>query len=420
MIDIVTDGSISNAEKGGACLKVIGVGGAGGNAINFMMASKECEDIQFIAANTDAQALANSSTAIKIQLGHKVTKGLGAGSNPDVGRRAAEEEIELIKEEIAGTDILFLAAGLGGGTGSGAMPVIAQIAREMGILTVAVVTKPFTFEGRKRDRQAAQAIESLEIASDTMIIVPNEKLLEVSDAKISMLDAFALSNSILKHAVKGIADIIQRPGLINVDFADVRSVMREMGKAIMGTGSFSGEDRARKAALQAINSPLLENISIQGAEGILLNITGNTDMGLHEINAAAQVIYDLVSEDANIILGSVIDPSVGDNIVVTVIATGLSGQNSKKDLNPEGLNLEITASVLNSAQFSSEFNNNQALDKEEAPANILQNEEAPFTFKESTLDQSGSENLDTPSCLRRKGTLLESKSDKYEPDRESF
>ncbi|MCK4499679.1 cell division protein FtsZ, partial [Candidatus Babeliales bacterium] len=278
MIEMVEN---KNAGSGEARLKVIGVGGAGGNAVNFMIESEDCAGVEFIVANTDAQALANSFADDKIQLGNKITRGLGAGSDPEIGRRAAEEDIENLKEHIKGTEILFLAAGLGGGTGSGAMPVIARSAREMGILTVAVVTKPFEFEGKRRARHAEDAVRSLEEAADTMIVVPNEKLLEVSDPNISVIDAFALSNSILKHAVKGISDIIQKPGLINVDFADVRSVMHEMGRAIMGTGKCAGEDRAKKAAMQAIQSPLLENINIDGASGILLNITGNTSIALH-------------------------------------------------------------------------------------------------------------------------------------------
>ncbi len=315
---------INCAMQSTPTLMVLGVGGAGGNAINSMIASQDCSSIQFIAANTDAQALTNSKAAITIQLGSKITKGLGAGSNPDTGRRAAEEDIEEIKKHVSGADILFLAAGLGGGTGSGAVPVIAKAAKEMGILTVAVVTKPFTFEGKRRIKHAEEALQSLKNSVDTMIVVPNERLLEVVDPKISIVDAFGLSNSILKQAVKGISDIIQKTGLVNVDFADVRSIMKEMGIAIMGTGRSSGNDRAKKAAMEAINSPLLENVSIEGAKGILFNITGNRDLGLHEINDAAKIIYELVNDDANIILGSVIDESMGDEIMVTVIATGLN------------------------------------------------------------------------------------------------
>jgi cell division protein FtsZ len=306
----------------GACLKVIGVGGGGGNAVNSMAESPEMHMVEFVVANTDAQALETSVVKARVQLGDKITKGLGAGSNPDVGRRAAEEDLEGICSYIKGADILYLTAGMGGGTGSGALPVIANAAREMGVLTVAIVTKPFVFEGKRRMRHAEDAIKNLKESVDTLLVVPNQKLLETVDPKISMLDAFALSNNVLKQAIKGISDIIIKPGHINVDFADVRSIMKDMGLALMGMGRMQGEGRAREAALQAINSPLLEDVSIEGARGVLINITGNTDLGLHEINEAAEVVYDLVSEDANIILGSVIDPDMGDELMVTVIATG--------------------------------------------------------------------------------------------------
>lgn len=317
-------------QKSSACIKVVGIGGAGGNAINSMIESKEFKDIEFLAANTDIQDLDDSQANEKVQLGKKITKGLGAGSNPDTGRRSAEEDIEVIKDLLSGADMVFLTGGLGGGTGSGALPVIARAAKEMGILSVAVVTKPFKFEGRRRAMHAQQALENLSSCADTMIVVPNEKLLEVADPKISAPEAFALSNDILKQAVKGISDIIQKTGLVNVDFADVRSIMKEMGLAIMGTGRASGDERAKKAVMEAINSPLLENVSIEGARGILFNITGNADMGLHEINEAAHVVHNMVSEDANIILGSVIDPSMEDEIMITVIATGLDPNLCKK------------------------------------------------------------------------------------------
>jgi len=318
------DFSVTEEKKRitGACLKVIGVGGGGSNAVNGMANAPEMAMVTFIVANTDAQALEISPVHHRVQLGEKITKGLGAGSNPDVGRRAAEEDLEVVIDLIKGADILFLTGGMGGGTGSGALPVIAQAARELGILTVGVVTKPFTFEGRRRMAHADEAIRHLKQSVDTLLVVPNQKLLDTVDAKISMLDAFALSNNVLKQAIQGISDIITKPGHINVDFADVRSIMKDMGLAIMGIGRKSGEGRARDAAIQAITSPLLEEVSIEGARGVLINVTGNLELGLHEINDAAEVIYDLVSEDANIILGSVIDESLGDEIMVTVIATG--------------------------------------------------------------------------------------------------
>jgi len=319
-------------EKLGACLKVIGIGGAGGNAVNSMVMSGELNAVEFIVANTDAQALTMSKVENRIQLGTKITKGLGTGSNPDIGRRSAEEDLENILSKISGTDILFLTAGLGGGTGSGALPVIAKAAKEMGILTVAVVTKPFSFEGKKRSAQAQEALSILKDgAVDTMIVVPNQKLLERADPKISMLDAFAMSDDVLKQAVRGISDIITKAGHINVDFADVKSIMKDMGMSIMGTGRAEGEDRARQACFKAISSPLLEDVSIQGAKGILINITGNIDLGLHEINEAASLVHDMVSEDAEIILGSVIDPSIGNEIMITVIATGFETEKNLQD-----------------------------------------------------------------------------------------
>jgi cell division protein FtsZ len=327
MIDLC----LEEEKKGtrfGATLKVIGVGGAGGNAVNSMIVDADVHAVEFMVANTDAQALNNSPVQSKLQLGGKITKGLGAGANPDVGRRAAEEDLDAIMKEVMGSDILFLTGGLGGGTGSGALPVIATAAKEMGVLTVAVVTKPFLFEGKRRLKHAEEAIKQLDGVVDTLIVVPNQRLLEVVDEKISMLDAFAMSNDILKQAIKGISDIITKSGHINVDFADVKTIMKGMGLALMGTGLASGQDRAKTAALKAISSPLLENISIKGARGVLINITGSKDLGLYEINEAASLIYDMVSEDAEIILGSVIDDTVGDQVMVTVIATGVSAEKS--------------------------------------------------------------------------------------------
>jgi cell division protein FtsZ len=320
MLDIMLEEETNIVQ--GANLKVIGIGGAGCNAVNWMMKSSDLDRVDFIVTNTDAQSLDLSAAKKKIHLGVKITKGLGAGSNPDLGRRAAEEDIDAILESLEGTDILFLTAGLGGGTGTGALPVIASAAKELGILTIAIVTKPFLFEGKRRLYFAEEAIKHLKNDVDTLLVVPNQRLLEISDKDISMLDAFAQSNDILKQAVKGISDIITKAGHINVDFADVRSIMKDMGMAIMGTGRASGQDRARNAALKAISSPLLEEVNIQGARGVLINITGNENLGLYEINDAAMLLYEMVREDANIILGSVVDNSVGDEIVITVIATG--------------------------------------------------------------------------------------------------
>jgi cell division protein FtsZ len=367
----------------GASLKVIGIGGGGGNAVNSMISSGELDGVNFVVANTDAQSLDNSPAEQKVQLGAKITRGLGAGSNPDVGRRAAEEDLDTVLQHISDADILFLTSGLGGGTGSGSMPVIAKAAREAGVLSVAVVTKPFEFEGLKRMRQAEEAIENLQGLVDTLIIVPNQKLLEVVEPSISMLDAFAMSNEILKQGIKGIADIITKPGHINVDFADVRSVMKDMGRAIMGTGRCSGEQRAKEAVTKAINSPLLENVSIEGARGVLINITGNSDLGLHEIHEAVKVVYDLVSKDANIILGSVIDPNMGDEIMVTVIATGFELQDPK------------TVKIMASEPFRTGVVA-EAKPVEHAPQ-VAKQEESSEVSEQFDLDD-----VDTPAFLRKK------------------
>jgi len=324
MFELVEGGNGSTAK-----IKVVGVGGGGGNAIN-MMISYCLEGVDFITANTDAQALAASQSPIKIQLGDEITKGLGAGSDPEVGRRAAIESREILREKLAGADMVFVTAGLGGGTGTGGAPVVAQIARELGALTVAVVTKPFLFEGKKRDRQAEEGIELLKDTVDTLIVIPNQRLLSVGDRNMSLLDAFKKADDILYHAVKGISDLIMVPGLINLDFADVRNVMSEMGLALMGTGIAAGENRAVEAAQKAVSSPLLEDNSIQGARGVLLNVTGGSDMTLFEVNEASTLVQNEAHDDANIIFGTVIDDNMGDEIRITVIATGFDSRERKK------------------------------------------------------------------------------------------
>jgi len=308
-----------------AVIKVIGVGGAGGNTVNSIIESG-LDNIECVVANTDAQALELSRALHKAQIGVKSTKGLGAGTNPEVGKRAAEEDLDKVLNAVGDADIVFLAAGMGGGTGSGALPVIARALKEKGILTIAIVTKPFLFEGKRRTQIAEEAIEKLKQEVDTLLVLPNQKLLEVVDQKVSMVDAFAMINEVLGQSVKGITDIITKPGHMNVDFADVRTIMKDMGLAVMGTGRASGESRAMEAALNAISSPLLENMSVEGAHGVLLNITGGKDLGLHEISEAASVIYEQAAEDANIILGSVIDETLTDEVIVTVIATGFTPQ----------------------------------------------------------------------------------------------
>ncbi|HON59766.1 MAG TPA: cell division protein FtsZ [Smithella sp.] len=312
-----------------AKIKVVGVGGGGGNAVNTMISS--ClQGVDFIAANTDAQALGVSSAPIKIQMGTQITKGLGAGSNPEIGKQSALESRDEIRPYLEGADMIFITAGMGGGTGTGAAPVIAEIARECSVLTIAVVTKPFQFEGKKRNVQAEEGIAQLREVVDTLIVVPNQRLLSLGGRNLSLLEAFKKADAVLYQAVKGISDLILVPGLINLDFADVRSVMSNMGMAIMGTGVASGENRAVEAAQKAISSPLLEDNTIQGAHAILLNITGGHDMSLYEVNEASSLIQEEADEDANIIFGTVIDPNMKDEIRITVIATGFDDYTSKK------------------------------------------------------------------------------------------
>jgi cell division protein FtsZ len=318
-------------EGRSAKIKVVGVGGGGGNAINTMIASA-LAGVEFIAANTDAQALDNSRASNRLQLGGALTKGLGAGANPEVGRHAAIEVREEIQELLSGADMVFITTGLGGGTGTGAAPIIADVAKESGALTVAVVTKPFAFEGKKRMRQAEQGLLELRKTVDTLITIPNQRLLAISDRNVPLLDAFKKVDEVLLLAVQGISDLITVHGLINLDFADVRTIMNEMGMAIMGSGSASGENRALEAARQAISSPLLEDLSICGARGILINITGGPDLTLHEINEAASLIQEEAHDEANIIFGSVINPEMGKDVRVTVIATGLDQEDRTERL----------------------------------------------------------------------------------------
>lgn len=313
-----------------AVIKVIGVGGGGGNAVEHMV-RQNIEGVEFITVNTDAQALRNSSANTTLQIGGGITKGLGAGANPEVGRDAAMEDREALRELLTGSDMVFIAAGMGGGTGTGAAPIVAEVAREMGILTVAVVTKPFSFEGKKRMGFAAHGIEELSKNVDSLITIPNDKLLKVLGRGISLLDAFKAANDVLLGAVQGIAELITRPGLINVDFADVRTVMREMGTAMMGTGSASGDDRAEEAAEKAISSPLLEDVDLAGARGILVNITAGMDMTIEEFETVGNAVKAFASENATVVVGTVIDPEMHDELRVTVVATGI-GAERKPDI----------------------------------------------------------------------------------------
>ena len=313
---------------GTATIKVIGVGGAGTNAVNRMVDSG-IRGVEFIAVNTDRQALLLSKASSKIQIGEKITRGLGAGANPDIGAQAAEESKAEITEALRGADMVFVTAGMGGGTGTGAAPIVASCAKEMGILTIGVVTKPFTFEGKKRLTQAERGIESLKGKVDTLVVIPNDKLLQVIDRKTSIVEAFKMADDVLRQGVQGISDLIAIPGLVNLDFADVKTIMLNTGMAHMGIGRASGENRAEDAAKQAIQSPLLET-SIEGARGVIINITGGTNLGLHEVNTAAELIQRSVDPEANIIFGTVIDPEMQDEIKITVIATGFDQPDDTK------------------------------------------------------------------------------------------
>ncbi len=351
MFEIVEHNSLT------ARIKVIGIGGGGGNAVNTMIGSR-LSGVDFMVANTDAQSLEASQAPVRIQLGGTVTKGLGAGANPEIGRRAALEDQELIREYLEGSDMIFITAGMGGGTGTGGAPVLARVAREVGALTVGVVTKPFIFEGKKRMRQAEEGIEELKASVDTLIVIPNQRLLSIAAKTTTMLEAFHKADDVLLQAVRGISDLIITPGLINLDFADVRTVMAEMGLALMGASSASGENRAIEAAQKAISSPLLEDISIQGARGVLINITGGPDLCLHEVNEAASMIQEEAHDDANIIFGAVIDENMTDEIRITVIATGFGELRDEKKVAP-AVSTAAPAPAANVASIASALPKNR-------------------------------------------------------------
>ncbi len=306
-----------------ARILVIGVGGGGGNALNRMI-DEGMTSVEFIAINTDAQDLDNNNSQTKLQIGKELTKGLGAGANAEIGKAAVEENKEVIIQDIKSADMVFVTAGMGGGTGTGAAPAIAKIAKELGALTVGIVTKPFAFEGPIRKKRAIEGIKELKKNCDTLLVIPNETLLELADNSTTVVESFKLADSVLNQATKGISDLINKPGLINLDFADVKTVMHDMGDAIMGTGIAHGEERAILAAQEAINSPLLQDANIKGAEGLLVNISGPTDMTIHELNDASSIIYEEAGENANVILGCVVDSKLTDQIHITVIATGLN------------------------------------------------------------------------------------------------
>jgi cell division protein FtsZ len=372
-----------------AVIKVVGVGGCGGNAVDHMIAMG-VEGVEFVCANTDAQALSRNRAKTLLQLGANVTKGLGAGANPEVGRQAAVEDRERIIELIDGADMLFLTAGMGGGTGTGAAPVVAEVARELGILTVAVVTKPFAFEG-KRLRVAQDGLEALTKHVDSLIVIPNEKLMQVLGEEVSMLDAFKAANGVLHGAVAGIAEVINCPGMINVDFADVRTVMSEMGMAMMGSAIAAGAQRATAAAQQAVASPLLEDVNLAGARGVLVNITASASLKMKEVNDVMTTVRGFTAEDATVIVGTVIDEEMTDNLRVTVVATGLGGgaasRTQPKPLTvvKTGTDLSVAAQVVDYGQL-------------EAPAVMRRRN------RESTVEamrQSGVELLDIPAFLRK-------------------
>ena len=319
--------SLDDSTETKARIKVIGVGGGGSNAINRMIESR-IAGVEFLVANTDQQSLAASHAPEKITLGAKLTKGLGCGADPEIGRQAALEDTEKIIEAIEGADMVFITAGLGGGTGTGGAPIVASLATELGALTVAVVTKPFTFEGRRRQQQAEEGVRELREQVDTLISIPNDRLLQTVERTTSLSEAFSTADDVLRQAVQGISDLITVPGLINLDFADVRTIMRGMGDAVMGTGIAEGENRAEDAAKMAISSPLLEDASVDGAKGVIINITGGEDMGLLEVNDASSIIYEAADVDANIIFGAVVDPTMTGKIKITVIATGFNRHES--------------------------------------------------------------------------------------------
>ena len=321
---------LEESSEMGARIKVVGVGGGGDNAVNTMI-NAGLPGVEFIAANTDAQALRANLSAIKVQLGEKITKGLGAGANPQVGRKAAEEDMERIREYITGADMVFITAGMGGGTGTGGAPVVARLAKELGALTVGVVTKPFLFEGKKRMKQAEDGMRELKDCVDTLIAIPNQRLLSIAGRNMPILETFKKADDVLLQAVRGISDLITVHGLINLDFADVRTIMSEMGMAMMGAAISAGENRAVEAAQHAISSPLLEDVSIKGARGVLINITGGPTLSLHEVNEAATLIQEEADDEANIIFGAVIDEQMGDEVRITVIATGFGQEERARE-----------------------------------------------------------------------------------------
>ncbi len=374
-----------DTQSQSAVIKVVGVGGGGGNAVEHMV-EQNLDGVDFICANTDAQALKNSSARTTIQIGTNITKGLGAGANPEIGREAALEDRERIQELLSGSDMVFITAGMGGGTGTGGAPIVAQVAREMGILTVAVVTRPFSFEGKKRTDIAAEGIDELKSYVDSLITIPNEKLLSVLGKNVSLLDAFKAGNDVLLGAVQGIAELITCPGLINVDFADVRTVMSEMGMAMMGSGKATGENRAREAAEAAVASPLLEDVNLSGARGILVNVTAGMDMSIGEFEEVGNTVKEFASDNATVVVGTVIDPEMSGELRVTVVATGL-GQEKMAMQAEQPLKVVVDKTNNGDVDYGQ-------LDK----PTVIRNKVAGDRYSEP---ESGMDYLDIPAFLRR-------------------
>lgn len=378
-----------------AVIKVIGIGGGGSNAVNHMV-TNSVQGVEFICANTDAQALKSSNCKTILQLGANITKGLGAGAHPDIGRKAAEEDRSRIEEVLQGADMVFITAGMGGGTGTGAAPVVAEVARHLGALTVGVVTKPFPFEGPKRMRAAQEGIQELAKHVDSLITIPNEKLLAVLGKEMSLLNAFSAANDVLLNATQGIAELITRPGLINVDFADVKTVMSEMGVAMMGIGAASGPDRAKQAAEQAINSPLLEDVDLSGAKGILVNITAGPNLSIGEFDAVGNTVRDFADDDATVVVGTVIDPDMDDQMRVTVVATGLGNKANKatRSQHREGLPMRLVANGIPEYRMN---------DNKDQDASIItgRSRQAPKKYVEPAASDTSMDYLDIPAFLRR-------------------
>ncbi|MBN1915765.1 cell division protein FtsZ [Candidatus Dojkabacteria bacterium] len=370
-----------------AKIKVVGIGGGGGNAINNMINNYNIEGVEFISVNTDAQALNNSQAEVKLRIGDEVTRGLGSGGNPNIGKKAAEESVDLLHEHLAGADMVFITAGMGGGTGTGAAPVIAGISKNLGALTVAIVTKPFSFEGKKRMSTALEGVSALRDKVDTLIVVPNQRLMEITDKNISFLEAMKRVDDVLAHAVKSIANLITTAGLINVDFADVKTIMANAGTALMGMGSGTGDDRAAEATRQAVSSPLLE-LSIEGAKGVLFNVISGKNLAMYEVDEAARIISDAAHPDANVIFGATIDESLDDEFQITILATGFSSAQGAKYI--EGI-IPTTSGI---ADFSEGTDEAEEVDEEYVPP-VKEN-------KKKKSDDESEKDLETPAFLRRR------------------